>query len=77
MNKVRNVSINMEYNKIYPYYLKIDLAKSHIWARQIIFKKINSDVYNVTLNGVRNYPCLLGFFQSYGIDIDKMEITIV
>ena len=77
MNKVRNVSLNMEYIKIYPYFLRIDLAQSHIWAKQIIFKKVNSEMYNVTLNGVRNYPCLLSFFQSYGISKDQMMITIV
>lgn len=77
MNKVRNISINVEYSKIYPYFLRIDLAQSHIWAKQIIFKKVNSDVYNVTLNGVRNYPCLLSFFSSYGIGKEQMIITIV
>lgn len=78
MNKIRNVSVIMKYEKIYPYFLKMDLANNNnLYARQILFKKIDRENYQVTLNGIPNYPKLLSFFQDYGINKDQMIITIV
>ena len=74
MNKIRNVVVNIEYKKIYPYFLRQEIAKSHIWARQVIFNKVDIDSYKVTLKEVKNYPCLLSFFQQFGISKEEMII---